>query len=124
MLQQRGRKPATNLALPRVDGAPSPLKPPSYLRNAERKLFKQLVAACDASHFVESDLPLLTSFVQATILAQHAARKPDQIAVWEKATRMQATLATRLRLAPQARADAKTVARRVPQSRKPAPWEI
>jgi hypothetical protein len=122
---QRGRKSsAVDLALPRVDGAPPRLKPPSYLRNRERKLFREVLASVDPRHFVESDLPLLASYVQATILAQQAVRDPDQIAVWEKAVRVQAVLATKLRLTVQARADPKTLARRVPQSRKPAPWEI
>jgi hypothetical protein len=39
-------------------------------------------------------------------------RNPKLAAVWEKATRMQATLATRLRLAPQARIDPATLTRR------------
>jgi hypothetical protein len=64
---------------------------------------------------VQSDLPLLVSYVQATLLARRAAtalaKDISMIAIWEKATRMQATLATRLRLAPQARSDPKTIAR-------------
>ena len=79
---QRGRKSAGNLALPRVDGTPPPLKPPTCLRNAERKLFNELIAACDPKHFVESDLPLLASYVQATVMAQNAVRD-RVIAVWE-----------------------------------------
>src|SRR5215469_2767354 len=107
---QRGRKSAANLALPPVGGKPLPLKPPACLRNRERKLFRELVAACDPRHFAESDLPLLASYVQATILARDAICDRD-VAVWEKAVRVQATLATRLRLAPQARLDPKTLAR-------------
>ena len=54
---------------------------------------------------------MLVSYVQATLLSRVTARDPKMIAVWEKATRMQATLATRLRLAPQSRTDPKTLAR-------------
>ncbi|MGB9394444.1 MAG: hypothetical protein WCB32_06625 [Pseudolabrys sp.] len=86
-------------------------------------LFTELVAACDARHFVESDLPLLVSYVQATLLSRSTARDPDKIAIWEKATRMQATLATRLRLAPQSRTDPKTIARGL-QRLGPQSWEI
>jgi hypothetical protein len=42
---------------------------------------------------------------------------------WEKAVRMQAVLATKLRLAPQARVDPKTVGRQTPQRLEPPPWE-
>jgi hypothetical protein len=45
------------------------------------------------------------------------------LALWEKATRMQATLATRLRLSPQARTDPKTIGRQMPQRIDPPPWE-
>jgi hypothetical protein len=73
---------------------------------------------------VESDLPLLTSFSQATVLAQTTANDPDKIETWALAVRLQATLATRLRLAPQARTDPKTIARRAIEQRPAiAPWE-
>jgi hypothetical protein len=67
---------------------------------------------------VPGDIPLLASYVQATILARgavkEAAQDPRSLAVWEKATRMQATLATRLRLSPQSRVDPKVVGRNRP----------
>jgi len=121
-MRQRGRKSAANIAL-NVDGTPPRLEPPAYLEHDERTLFSELIASCDARHFVESDLPLLTSFVQATLLARGTARDPLQVAVWEKAVRMQATLATRLRLAPQARMDPKTIGRRMQSPVGPPPWE-
>jgi hypothetical protein len=62
-------------------------------------------------------MPLLVSFVQATLLARSLAStaakpsKPDPTVIgsWEKVTRVMAMLATRLRLAPQARNDPKSV---------------
>ena len=61
--------------------------------------------------------------MQATLLARRAIAKAgrdrDALAVLEKATRMQATLATRLRLAPQARTDPKTLARQEVPPRNP-----
>ena len=87
-------------------------------------LFVELINACSPQHFVQSDLPLLVSYVQATLLARSMARDPEKIAVWEKAVRMQATLATRLRLAPQARTDPKSIARQAARRLGPPPWEV
>jgi hypothetical protein len=67
-------------------------------------------------------LPLLVSFVQATLLARRTVRDPD-VTNWEKAARVQMALATKLRLSPQSRLDPKTVARRQPERTGPAPWE-
>jgi hypothetical protein len=121
-MRQRGRKAAELAGLPAVDGKPPRLQPPPYLNDDERSLFDELVGACDPRHFVESDLPLLASYVQATLIARDAARAPSKI-VFEKAVRMQATLATRLRLSPQSRIDPKTVGRRQ-EYQGPRPWEI
>lgn len=109
---------ATSLAIPRIRRWGGITAPP-HLNKAERALFIELVGCCDPRHFVKSDLPLLTSFVQATLLARSTAPKPgrnkndlDAVAAWEKAVRVMALLATRLRLAPQARSDPKTVGTR------------
>ena len=118
---KRGRKSAELIALPDVQGRPPRLVPPSYLNGAEKKLFNELVNSCDPRHFVESDKPLLVAYVQSALLSRATAHKPEDVAVWEKATRMLATLATRLRLAPQARSNPLTVARRQPPTRSP-PW--
>jgi hypothetical protein len=96
------------------------------LTTAERTLFAELIGACDARHFVRSDLPLLISYIQATLLARRLAVKlskndPSVVASWERADRVQAMLATRLRLAPQARTDPKTIARM--QQNGTAPWQ-
>ena len=123
-MRQRGRKSAALVTtLPAVDGEPPRLKPPPHLNDDERSLFDELVGACDPRHFVESDLPLLASYVQATLIARDAAHAPSKIVLWEKAVRMQATLATRLRLSPQSRIDPKTVGRRQ-EFQGPLPWEI
>lgn len=112
-MRQRGRRSAVDLATIGIDGKPPKLQPPPYLNQAERQLFVELIGSCAPSHFVESDLPLLASFVQATLLSRGAARDPKLIGVWEKAVRVQATLATRLRLAPQSRVDPKTLTRQL-----------
>src|SRR5262245_55642439 len=125
-MRHRGRKSADELATPSVNGEPPRLDPPPNLTEDERSLFGEIVKACPARQFVPSDLPLLVSFVQATLLRRHAvttaASDAAMLALWEKATRMQATLATRLRLAPQSRVDPKTLARNQPLP-FPKPWE-
>ena len=69
-------------------------------------------------------MPLLTSFVQATVLAQMTANDPTKIETWALTVRLQAMFATRLRLAPQARTDPKTIARSaIVQRPAIAPWE-
>lgn len=126
-MRQRGRKSAADFVAPHVDGKPTRLEPPTGLSDDERSLFTELVAECAPEHFVASDRPLLTSYVQATLMSRRAAtgmiNDPDQITTFEKAVKLQAVLATRLRLAPQARTDPKTVTRHAP-SLEPKPWEI
>ena len=123
---QRGRASAAALADVNVTGKPARQEPPSQLSDEERALFIELVESCAPTHFVKSDLPLLVSFIQSTLLVRRAATgmidDPDLIAVFEKSVKLQATLATRLRLAPQARLDPKTVARQQPHE-GPRPWD-
>jgi hypothetical protein len=107
---------------PRVK--PRRLSPPADLPADEAALFREIISNTAPDHFVPSDLPLLISYVQSTRLSRRAAvalhKDASLITVWEKATRMQATLATRLRLAPQSRVDPKTLARRTADVRPSA----
>jgi hypothetical protein len=114
---KRGRTSAAELSVVRFEPAPYRVAPPADLIATESELFRRIVADCSPDHFVASDTPLLVSYVQATLIARNAAKAlaagdGDALAVWSQAARMQATLATRLRLAPQARTDPKTLARR------------
>jgi hypothetical protein len=120
---QRGRKSVANLAASSVNGKPRRLAAPSSLMTEEKALFSELIGACDSTHFRASDLPLLVSYIQATLIAQAAAHDPDRIMLWEKAVRMQATLATSLRLAPQSRVDPKSLGRQDHHPRLRYPWE-
>jgi hypothetical protein len=121
------RKSADELSLSSVvpvDGAPvRRLEPPESLTESERVLFQQVVNACAAKHFVETDGPLLVSYVQATLMAHAMARDPDAVAAWVQAVRTQMALATKLRLSPQARTDPKTTGRQPPPRIGLAPWE-
>jgi hypothetical protein len=121
------RKSAAELSLSSVvpvDGAPVVrLEPPASLTESERVLFRQVVSACAPRHFVETDGPLLVSYVQATLMAHATARDPGAVEAWAKAVRMQMALATKLRLSPQARTDPKTTGRQPPPRIGRAPWE-
>jgi hypothetical protein len=123
-MAHRGRKSAASLAIfPNVTGTPPRLKPPEDLVNhEERALFQEIVGHCHPAHFRASDIPVLVSYVQATLMARQMARDPEQMAVWEKAVKLQAMLATRLRLTPASRSDPVTIARQQ-VVRKPT-WEI
>jgi hypothetical protein len=76
-MRQRGRRSAANLVTLSVDGSPRRLEPPADLLDNERAFFVQLINACSPFHFVESDLPLLISFCQASLLARDTAHKAD-----------------------------------------------
>jgi hypothetical protein len=119
-----GRKSADSKAL-NIDGSPPPLVPPSYLNPEERKLFQEIISSCDPRMFAQSDSPLLVSYVQSTLLSRRLSKgsDPKAIMLWEKATRMQATLATKLRLAPQARLSQVTAARRQ-EYKAQDPWTL
>jgi hypothetical protein len=102
----------------------SRIEPPRYLTTPERKLFAELVAATNVRHFTESNVPLLVSYVQATTLAQQAIKKAGKdaaaLARWEKAVKVQATLATRLRLAHNKQVHGRNVRRVVTQKGAPS----
>jgi hypothetical protein len=121
-MRQRGRKSA-DLAVLNVDGSPPKLEPPPNLSDDERTLFTELIDATDTRHFRPTDLPLLVSYIQASLLARSTAHSPSKVATWEKAVRVQAALASRLRLSPQSRTDPKTIGRQQARPFKP-PWEI
>jgi hypothetical protein len=119
---QRGRKTALR---PFNIGKPPRLKPPAFLNDEERAVFDELIDTVDRRHFIESDLPLIVSYIQAILISRSSARDPDKVATWEKAVRVQTSLATRLRLAPSARTDPKTLARQQRQQyHGPRPWEL
>ena len=103
------------------------LQPPADLAEEEAALFRQLVASCPSDHFVESDQPLLAAYCIAICLSRRSAAKlaedPSLATVWERSTRMLATLATRLRLAPQSRVDPKTLARRA-AAHRPSAYDL
>jgi hypothetical protein len=122
----RGRRSAaeSNVVALSVTGQPSRLSPPAYLSKLERALFIELTSSLDSRHFIKSDLPLLCSFIQATLVARSGPAK--SIEGWQMAVKIQAMLATRLRLAPQARSTPVKVARQAARQADRSvqvPWE-
>jgi hypothetical protein len=108
-MRQRGRKSAELLSFPAIDGPRPRIMPPASLTKAERSLFTEIAA--DAQHLVQADAPLLASYVQAVLLSRRAGRDLRCIDEWEQIVRVMATLATKLRLTPQSRIDAKSLTR-------------
>lgn len=89
------------------------LRPPRGLSAAQRGHFSALVASKPADHFQPCDLPLLVSLARHLALADAVAillERADDVDALERAARMLAretgriaSLATKLRLTPQAR---------------------
>ncbi len=132
-MKQRGRVSTAAMSVI-VDGSEqaSP-SPPAYLAGPERELFADLIMGCDADLFRQTDLPLLSRYCEAAILAEQAALelrngavvdgKPSPwIVVQEKSVRALVSLSMRLRLSPQSRIDPKTLGRQQPHS-GPKPWD-
>src|ERR1700730_10093883 len=119
-MRQPGRKSAASMsAAMLVDRKPPRLDPPPHLTTEGRSMFNELVACSGARHFVKSDTELLSAFVTVSLLV----RKPNGFAQWEKAVRLQASLAAKLRLCPSARCDPKTIGRATPDNDLRKPWE-
>jgi hypothetical protein len=110
-MQQRGRRSAAALSLA-VDGAPQRLEPPEGLSKAVAKQFREMVAEVKPSHFVASDLPLMAAYAQATVLNREYALAVEAgdwkaLVPFERTCKLMAILATKLRLCPQSRIDAR-----------------
>jgi hypothetical protein len=119
MERHRGRKSAAErlLAPPLtcIDVSRKPVDTPAGLQPEVRKIFQQVVANSDAQHFRAGDIPLLVSYCTATHLASvYAGRIGESDAAlkwWVETTKLQISLATKLRLTPSSRTDPKTIGR-------------
>jgi hypothetical protein len=101
---------AFNVLSPTFSRSTSRLTAPASLTDDERSLFQEQAALWP--HLSEGDAPMLATYCQAITLARAAAREPN-VDAFDKVARLQATLATKLRLTPQARTDPKMLARRM-----------
>lgn len=128
------RKSAASLATkpPTVRGRRR-LEPSSSLDRVPAAIFRQLAAAVDVGHFAPTDIHLLEQFSESIALADEAAKrlradgavvggKPSPwLAIAEKSWRASSVLASRLRLCPAARYDARAAARRAD---RPGPVDV
>jgi hypothetical protein len=91
------------------------VQPPDNLSVKEARLFREVVLSCPPRQFGLADVYLLVSFVRCTMIAERAsrqlgkARSARERASWMKmlnqATKLQAQLATKLRLTTTSRHD-------------------
>jgi phage terminase small subunit len=126
------RKSADSLTTRPAGGKPSVLRPRDDCPPSVRRIFLELVSSVAADHFQPGDAPLLEQYAQAILLARQAYDKlategpvidgkaSPWLVVLEKAHRSAVALSARLRLAPQARADARSAARKADGARPSA----
>jgi hypothetical protein len=96
------------------------LQPPPSLNEDEQQIFIEL--AGHAGHLKPADTALLASLAQAIVLARRLAHDPTKVAEWERATRAQAMLSTKLRMTPQSRTDSRAAGRHQQQPPGADPW--
>jgi hypothetical protein len=125
---KRGRASSNELAAIPFQPHQRWISSPNYLNRQEKELFDEVVHSCPPSQFAPCDTHILVSFVQSTLMARRAMAKltkksdPTTLAVWDRAVKTQAALATKLRLAPNSRSDMKVVARRI-AAHRPSAYE-
>ena len=118
------RRSAAALAVAPFSGPRPRLAPPKGLDPAPSAIFRQVVAVMGEGHFSPVDVHLLAQFAEAVSLADMAAKrlraegpvvagKPSAwLPIVEKSWRSAAVLASRLRLCPASRYDARAAGRR------------
>ena len=92
------------------------LEPTRKLTAAERKTWNKVVSSVSADHFSASDAILLEQYC-ATVEAFEAARKAKDTKTMEAMGRLSFSCATRLRVTPQSRYDARAAARSIERGR-------
>ena len=118
------RRSAASLSIvtpkrPRARLAPSADAPADVVA-----VFREILTATRADHFVPGDAPLIQGYAEAIVMARRAAVELDRdgpvigcrtspwLVVQEKAHRALSALSARLRLSPQHRADSRSAGRR------------
>ena len=119
-MRQRGRQSGAGLEIiPPASAGPN-LQPPRHLIATEARLFHEVVANAPPGQFSASDVYLLATFAQVTLLVEGAARaaakandktRQARFKMLDQAVKMQALLASKLRLATQSRIAPRTVCR-------------
>jgi phage terminase small subunit len=126
------RKSAAALTV--VPFRPAPrLRPPDDLTEAERAIWRQITESLPPERFHASDTPLLRSYVVASARVVQAGERLRRGAVragkvspwfgaWERALRLQLSLARSLRLLPSARLDRTVAGRHARRDSSAQPW--
>jgi len=111
------------------------LMPAGDLSPGQDKLWRRLIGSMPPGHFHPSDEPLLRSYVEVTErvqlaqaqLAKGVVSSRGKVSPWLKiydgSVRLQASLASRLRLAPQARVDRRKAGAAVRGDAAAGPWD-
>jgi hypothetical protein len=118
------RQSAASLTVRTIGGQSTAPRPRDHMPAAVRTIFLELVASVASDHFQSGDAPLIEQHAQAILLARQAFDKlategpvidgkaSPWLVVLEKAHRSAVALSGRLRLAPQARMDARAASRK------------
>jgi phage terminase small subunit len=128
------RKSAQELNLTVIDVQAQRLRPPDYLKKEEKAIFEHVVGNSAPQHFKQNELPLLAQYCTAVYLARWYS---DNIGEegrddgryhqkFVESARLSASLATKLRLTPSSRYDARQADRYssgvIPDD-VPRPWD-
>jgi phage terminase small subunit len=118
---QRGRKSEAAKAIPSNGHTPRALlRPPAHLSEREARLFNEVVLLAPPKQFSASDVFLLTTFSQVTSLLEDAAKaaskandetRVQKVKALAELAKLQGSLASKLRLAPQSRTNQINTAR-------------
>jgi hypothetical protein len=112
-MQKRGRRSAEELGIQVIDVQAQRLKPPAYLKK-EESVWEHVVNHSAPMHFKENEAPLLALYCTSVFLARHYSDaigdegdKGGNHKAWVENARLSASLATKLRLTPSTRYDAR-----------------
>jgi phage terminase small subunit len=113
----KGRQPYATFDTLQYPFSNPKIRPPDSLNELEKKVFRDLVAACPADQFRKSDVGLLTRWAELSVMAEQAAfemthngrvtsdgKVSPWFSIYTQATKQLNGLALRLRLGPQSRA--------------------
>jgi len=120
-VRQRGRKSIARVIALNARPEPPRLTVPEILTESEAKIFTEVVGSADPRHFTKDDLPILIAFARATARADVLCVKDEDMPLWLSVTRVQMSLAMKLRLTPSTRMRDKRNA--APLAPLPRPWE-
>jgi hypothetical protein len=106
------------------------LKPPAHLNELQAAVWRHVVDHSEPAAFKQRESPLLEMYCTSVCLSRIYAGKIGSEGddgryhwMWADSTRVAATLATRLRLSPQSRYDARAAERHSETTAHMPPWD-